>query len=78
MSEPKGADVGVVTFGVFVAGRIRADPQHTVRAFIAFATLRANWNESKRWPTWNDEQREEGMPAGGRPSTHAGLGRRRL
>jgi hypothetical protein len=28
-----------------------ADPQHTFKTFIAFATLRANWNESKGWPT---------------------------
>ena len=60
MSEPKGADVGVVTFGEFVAGRASGGPRHTVRTFIAFATLRANWNEPKRWPSWNDEQREEG------------------
>ena len=56
-----------------------ADPQHTVKAFIAFATLRANWNESKRWPAWNDEQREEGY-AGWRKAVQPtlGPGRRRL
>jgi glycerol kinase len=42
----------------WLAGSV-ADPQHTFKTRIAFATLRANWNESKRWPTWNDEQREE-------------------
>jgi hypothetical protein len=55
------------------------DPQHTFKTFIAFATLRANWNESKHWPTWNDEQREEGYAGWRKPSpAHAGLGRRRL